>query len=225
MKKRIKKLLSLMFAVIMLLSIMACTKKEVRPNVSWTSLISKYREDDSVHYIIAVQYKQNYDANIVLLEKTDKNVWTEVLRCDGIIGKKGIDKLKEGDSKTPTGDFSIGKAFGIKENPGTKLEYIDINEDIYCCGDENYYNKLINIKEYPHECSNYEHMIEYTPQYNYGFEIGYNTECEFGKGSAIFFHCFGLQNYTGGCVAVSEKNMIDILKIIDDTTRVIINYQ
>lgn len=199
-------------------------KKEL--NINWTNITTeKYRSDDNVHYIIAVKYKSNDDAEVVMYEKdySEKRIWTEILRCEGKVSKNGIDKEKEGDLKTPTGDFGVGKAFGLKENPGTKLDYLDIDEDLYNCGDETAYNQFINIKDFPHDCKG-EHMIDYSPHYNYGFEIGYNIENIYGKGSAIFFHCFGPNSYTGGCVAVSEENMKYILTKIDKNTRVIINY-
>ena len=63
---------------------------------------------------------------------------------------------------------------------------MDVTDDIYCC-EEDYYNKMLSIKEYPHDCKG-EHLIDYTPEYNYGFFLDYNSEGEKGKGSAIFFH-------------------------------------
>lgn len=223
---------------IITLMLSACTNSNANSNANATGKVkdldfkcsnittAKYRNDDSVHYLIAVKYKGGYDAEVIMYEKDQSinNIWTETLRCDGIVGKNGIDKTKEGDSCAPTGDYGVGKAFGLKKNPGTKLEYLDIDENLYCCGDETAYNKLISIKDYSHECNDGEHMIEYSPEYNYGFEIGYNSECEFGKGSAIFFHCKGVKAYTGGCIAVSEENMKYILTKIDKNTRVIINY-
>lgn len=172
-----------------------------------------------------IKYLSGYDAKVTLFkkEKSEKNAWTIVLECDGIVGKNGIGKTKEGDNLAPKGDFPVLEAFGIKQNPGTKLKYININENIYACEDKEYYNNIINIAEKPHEC-NGEHMIEYSPEYNYGFKIGYNIENELGKGSLIFFHCKGAKSYTGGCIAVNENYVKEILQTIDDTTRVIIDY-
>ena len=58
------------------------------------------------------------------------------------VGKNGIGKTSENDSKTPTGTLRPLSAFGIKPNPGTTMPYIDITPDIFAC-DENceYYNK------------------------------------------------------------------------------------
>ena len=133
-------------------------------------------------------------------------------------------KTQEGDHKTPIGDFGITTAFGIKENPGTALPYIDVDENTYCCGDENFYNQMIDISEHPHDCADGEHIIDYSPEYNYGIFIDYNKDGTPGLGSAIFFHCAGANTYTGGCIAVSEENMLTILKALDINARIIIDY-
>ncbi|SHK70584.1 L,D-transpeptidase family protein [Hespellia stercorisuis] len=122
------------------------------------------------------------------------------------------------------GDFGVSTAFGIKENPGTVMPYVDVTENTYCCSDEHYYNQIIDISEHPHDCSNGEKMITYSPQYNYGMFLDYNKECVVGNGSAIFFHCFGAKPYTQGCVAVSEQDMITILKAVEPGVRVVIDH-
>ena len=198
------------------------------PSIHWrVDTTGKYLNDANVKQIVTVQCDDKCGARVKMFEKTtvgEKNIWTETLSCDGIIGLEGLGKTKEGDNKTPIGDFGILTAFGIKPNPGTKLPYVDVTPDTYCCGDEEYYNKIINAAELSHECPNGEHLIDYTPEYNYGLFIDYNKECEPGKGSAIFFHCAGANTYTGGCVAVSEENMVKIMNTLEPGARIIIDY-
>ena len=207
-----------------------CGEKQEQPgaSVSWrVDTTGKYLNDDAVSQLITVQATGQTDARIKLFEKSvvnGKNVWTETLSCEGYIGKEGLGKTKEGDNKTPIGDFGIVTAFGIRENPGTALPYVDVTEDTYCCGDENFYNQIIDISEHPHDCSNGEHMIDYSPEYNYGLFLDYNSEGTAGLGSAIFFHCSGANVFTGGCIAVSEENMVTILKALDGHARIIIDY-
>lgn len=142
----------------------------------------------------------------------------EVLTTDAYIGRNGMGKTREGDGKTPVGTFGIITAFGLKENPGTPLPYLDITPDTWCCGDEHFYNRIIDIKQHPHDCKG-ERMADYSPEYNYGFFIDYNSECEPGRGSAIFFHCKGSKPYTAGCVAIDEDKMIELLRQIDTKTK------
>lgn len=129
--------------------------------------------------------------------------------------------MKEGDRKTPAGVFGFTKAFGIKDNPGAKLPYTKLNPYLYWCGDKQWYNTLVDVRETPHECSG-EHLISYVPHYNYVLAIDYNPECIFGKGSAIFLHCTGSNPYTGGCVAVNESNMIRIMQTVDKGAKICI---
>ncbi len=60
-----------------------------------------------------------------------------------------------------------------------------------------------------------EHLIDYPQAYKYSVVINYNMSPVLaGKGSAIFLHCM-TGNYTAGCVAVPENDMLYILKHLD----------
>ena len=72
-------------------------------------------------------------------------------RC--CIGKKGSTKnKKEGDKKTPKGNFEIEKLYfrkDRKEKPSTLLKCVEITKDMGWCHDVNFpkkYNKLFKIK-------------------------------------------------------------------------------
>ena len=184
----------------------------------------KYLKSEKVNQLILVQYTGGSNAEVKLLVKYRKGstlFWKETLACNGYVGKNGIDKTREGDMRTPTGDWGILSAFGIKNDPGTKLPYRHLTDDVYCCGDKVAYNRMISINEVPHKCTG-EHMVKYAPAYNYGFFLDYNKECEFGKGSAIFFHCCGSSKSTAGCISVDEPNMVKILQSISINARIIV---
>lgn len=173
--------------------------------------------------LIFIKYIGNAKAKVKFLKKNKiDNSWIKLLECDGYIGKNGLGKAREGDLKTPKGIFNIRNAFGIKKNPGTSINYINITEDIYACNDSKYYNQIINIKEKNHYNCKGEHMIEYMPEYNYGMEIDYNKNNIVGRGSSIFIHCIGNKKYTEGCIAITEEDMIYILKNCNINTKVLI---
>ncbi len=131
------------------------------------------------------------------------------------VGKNGLGKTGEGDSKTPIGTMHVLSAFGVKPNPGTTIPYINVTETVYACDDNSeYYNKIIDTSVVPHQC-NGEHMIEYQPQYNYGLATDFNKECIYPKGSNIFIHVKGPKPYTGGCIAFDEDRMVEILRNCD----------
>lgn len=128
------------------------------------------------------------------------------------IGKNGIGKTGEGDSKTPTGTLHVVKAFGVKPNPGTAFEYIDITPTTYACDDNcEYYNQIIDLTEVNHECHG-EEMYKLVPQYNYGLTTDFNADNHWPDGSNIFIHCKGQKTYTGGCIAFDEDKMAEILR-------------
>lgn len=186
----------------------------------WELLQERYQDDETVKQLVFVKYLGGSDARVELYTKKRRG-WKRLLRCRAYVGRNGLGKQREGDEKTPIGDFALTGAYGIKENPGAKMDYVQVNPYLYWCGDECCYNKLIDIREEPHECSG-EHLIDYAPQYNYGMFVGYNTDCIYGNGSAIFFHCTGDTKYTAGCIAVKEKNMVKILKNVEDGARICI---
>ena len=220
----------ILMALCAILAGCCCKTKQAQPehpSINWTdSTTAKYRYDKNVNQLILVQYTGGSEAIVRLFVKSYQDtmtIWTEKLMCTGLVGKNGIcANRREGSMTTPTGDYGIITAFGIKPNPGTQLPYINIDENIYGCDDE-WYNQIIDIREHPHQCTG-EHMIDYSPQYNYGFFFDFNKEQIRGLGFSIFFHCTGATPYTAGCIAVSEENMVTILQNIDMGARVIINY-
>ena len=194
---------------------------ETVENPIWQSKLAEYASQENVKSLIFVKVTEGSNAKVALYKKVD-NGFINTFNYDAFIGKNGLGKEKEGDSKSPEGDFGIIQAFGIKANPGTTINYLNITKDHYCCDEDcQYYNKIIDAKAVNHKCKG-EHIIDYVPQYNYGFFLDYNKEGVYPKGSAIFFHVKGKRPYTAGCVAVDEEAMITILNEIDSNTRVCI---
>ena len=151
--------------------------------------------------------------------------WVDNYSVSGRIGKNGIDKVREGDGKTPTGIYSLNTPFGIKSNPGCPLGYIKVNNNHYWGGgDPEYYNRLVDASTIPdYNPTGAEHIISYGSVYNYCLAVGYNMEQIIGKGSAIFLHCSG-KGATGGCISIPESYMIYTLQNIRNDVRIIIDY-
>ena len=188
--------------------------------------LERYGNDNDVNQLILVRYIGGCDADVMMYEKdkSQHNAWTLVLKTDAFVGLNGVtEDKKEGDVKTPTGDYAVVSAFGIKANPGTALPYTDVTDTIYACDEDcEYYNRIIDTTETGHDCKG-EHMIEYSPQYNYGIVMEYNSENIYPNGSAVFFHTKGARSYTGGCIAVDEDAMVRILKTVTPGARICIN--
>ena len=143
------------------------------------------------------------------------------LRCS--IGKRGISiKKREGDKKTPKGEFKLKYILYRKDRIfkfKTKLKKIAINKKMGWCDDPNsaYYNKIIT---YPFKFSA-EKLWRKDNIYDIIIIIDYNINPVIkNKGSAIFLH-IAKKKYqpTNGCVAVNKKNIRLLASTINKKTK------
>lgn len=192
----------------------------------WKKLMDKYRGKKSTDRLIFVKYTGGSSCKVLMYKKVQRSNgtfrWKKILSCPGYVGRNGIGKTREGDVKTPTGTFKVNAVFGILDDPGTQLPYTKVNRYLYWSGEAGTYNTMVDSRTLGHIPANSEHLIDYVPHYHYALNIGYNKKNVYGKGSAIFMHCFGSNPYTGGCVAVSEENMKTVLQNVTKKTRVCI---
>ncbi|MDO5310252.1 MAG: L,D-transpeptidase family protein [Planctomycetia bacterium] len=152
--------------------------------------------------------------------------YEKLFSCPAVIGRNGPGKQMEGDAKTPLGTWKVGKAYGIKEDPGSQIPYTQVTEDMYWCGDSTSanYNTLIYHSDNPDvDHTEDEHLISIGMRYNYILDMGYNAACSPYVGSAIFLHCWKDKDYpTSGCVAISEEDMVKVLQTVTPNTSVTI---
>ena len=166
---------------------------------------------DSAEQIVLVSYQGGSSATLSVHEKKD-GFWKQLWSTSAYVGRNGINKTREGDKRTPTGTFNLTTPFGILSDPGANMPYLKVTNQHYWCDDSSspYYNQLVNVSITGRVSG--EHLISYSPNYNYCMFIDYNAEGEPGKGSCIFLHCFGSNSYTAGCVAIAQSRMIDIIR-------------
>ena len=153
----------------------------------------------------------------IILKNKDTLIFDDFkFRC--CVGKKGITSNKiEGDKKTPSGLFSLGKVFYRKDRnlkPITKLNLISTKKNMGWCNDikSKNYNKLIKINSE----TKYEKMYRTDYKYDYVIPINYNTKrTRLGKGSAIFIHLTKNYKPTKGCIALKKNDLLILLKIIN----------
>ena len=140
------------------------------------------------------------------------------------IGKNGSTKYKkEGDEKTPKGTFEIGKLYFRRDRvkkPITLLKCIEIKNNTGWCNDIRFpkkYNKLIKIDNK----IKHEKLKRRDYKYDYFIPIKYNFKKPIpGKGSCIFIHLTKKYKPTAGCIAISKKDFLIILKLIKKNTRI-----
>ena len=150
-------------------------------------------EDAEQMLIVAAFSDEATDAWVSLHEKQSDGSWHMLMTSPGFIGKNGLGKTKEGDAKTPVGEYRFNRAFGIADDPGCAIPYVKVDEDIYWSGDQRegyHYNEMVSLKDLPGlDLEDSEHIIEYPYHYQYCLNISYNEECTPGLGSGIFLHC------------------------------------
>lgn len=153
----------------------------------------------------------------------NNNGWNCLLDTIGCVGLNGVsDKSSEGDYCTPKGIYSLGFAFGISKISDLKIEYRQVNDSCYWVDDvySSFYNQWVESSNITWNSA--EHLIDYPQAYKYAVVINYNMSPVIaGKGSAIFLHCM-TGDYTAGCVAVPENDMLYILKRLDATKHPVI---
>jgi len=139
-------------------------------------------------------------------------------------GKNGFTKNKlEGDLKTPVGIFKFLNCYYRSDRtlkPLTYVPCIKIKKDMGWCDDplSEDYNKPITL---PSKFS-HEKLYRKDNMYDIFLVINYNINpTKKFLGSAIFLH---IANYnykpTKGCVSISKKNLIYLLKNINTDTKI-----
>ena len=159
---------------------------------------------------------------IILKNKHSIKIDSFKFKC--CVGKKGFSKKKiEGDNKTPKGNFELEKLYyrGDRLNkPFTKLKCVKINKTMGWCNNlkDNFnYNKLVDIRK-KIKCEklyrkDFKYDLIIPIKYNWGGKI-------LGRGSCIFLHLTKNYKPTAGCIALSKKDFIIMLKLINSKTKI-----
>ncbi len=158
----------------------------------------------------------------------DDDEWRPVLKpVPAMIGRNGFapsGEKREGDGRTPPGVYPLGFAFGYGPKIDSAMPYrqmtpSDIWVDDPASPD---YNRLKKRGET--KAKSFEDMVLQDDRYKYGIVIRYNMDPVVpGHGSAIFLHVWkDGKTPTSGCVAISEENIVKLLKWLDPAKRPVI---
>ena len=139
------------------------------------------------------------------------------------VGKNNFSKNKiEGDKKTPIGTFDIGNVYfrsDRSKKPFTRLKVCKITKSMGWCDDIKYkkYNKLIKVNKK----ARHEKLFRKDRKYDFLIPIKYNYKKVIpGKGSAIFIHLTKNYEPTAGCIALSKKDFLILIKLINRNTKI-----
>lgn len=208
------------------------SNQSVTDSPAWVMDLPAAKEKETTQlFIVGAIGMDLTTASVSMHEKDEDGNWKQILSTPGFVGKNGLcldEEHAEGCAQTPVGVYHFNKAFGIAEDPGCAIPYIQVDDDIYWSGDDRdgmHYNEMVDIKEFPDlDMMNSEHIVDYDYQYQYCLNISFNEEGTPGRGSAIFLHCLGpLKPYTGGCVAIPENIMKLVMKNVREDCVVVID--
>ena len=159
---------------------------------------------------------------IILKNKHSLKIDSFEFKC--CVGKNGISREKiEGDNKTPKGSFEIEKLYYRDDRvskPFTKLKCVKINKTMGWCNDirdNANYNKLVDTRKK----KGHEKLYRKDFKYDLIVPIKYNWRKKIlGKGSCIFLHLTKNYKPTAGCIALSKKDFLILLKLISPKTKI-----
>ena len=158
----------------------------------------------------------------IIIRNKDTLLYDEFkFKCSA--GKNGKTTKKiEGDNKTPKGSYALGPLYYRKDRlpkPLTKLKVIQIKKNFGWCDDikSKFYNKPIKINNKV----SHEKLYRKDKKYDLLIPIKYNsTKPKKNKGSAIFLHLTNNYKKTQGCIAITKKDMLILLKLINKQTKI-----
>ena len=198
----------------------------------WLRTIPEARDEHTRQlFVVSCDGLQKTTAVVTMHEKNADGAWKQILAAPAYVGWNGVCEDAEhweGCGQTPMGTYHFNKAFGIAEDPGCAIPYVKVDNDTYWSGDMRagmHYNEMVDIKDFPDlDLTFSEHIVDASYGYRYCLNISFNEAGTPGRGSAIFLHCaVPGKMFTGGCVAVSEEMMKEIMQLVRPDCVVVID--
>ena len=193
--------------------------------MKFKSLLSSCKILYNVRCLYIIKFEKfigSYLMTIILKNKYTLKIDDFLFKCS--VGINGFTKRKiEGDKKTPKGTFGIGHLYFRKDRvdkPQTSLKCIEISKNMGWCDDVEYpekYNQLVDIRNRFKS----EKLKRLDHKYDLFIPIKYNFKKPVvGLGSAIFIHLTKSYKPTSGCITLSKKDFLIMLKIIKKNTKI-----
>jgi L,D-peptidoglycan transpeptidase YkuD (ErfK/YbiS/YcfS/YnhG family) len=171
-------------------------------------------------------------------ERTSEG-WRLVLRATpALLGSRGLvpaDERRQGTGTTPAGTFGIVSAFGRKADPGTSLDYIQVDRNDAWTYNPAFPATYNVFQDAPRSWAGFGRYVErlwgYGLQYNYVAVMDYNlpdgpirtgadgirraaNPADTTAGGGIFLHVSN-GTRTAGCIAIDESAMRRVMQWLD----------
>jgi len=183
---------------------------------------------------LIVVLSENWDSQTGYLQRYQRKngIWQkEGLPWDVSLGLKGMSwgqgihavkadgpQKREGDNRAPAGVFKVGQGYGydVSAPAGSAWPYTQVTEQWRCVDDPKsaFYNQIFPLDSRKSDWKSAELMKRQDHLYKWVINIEQNFPSVLkGCGSCIFLHIWRKPNApTEGCTAMSEENMLDLLK-------------
>ncbi|WP_051929396.1 L,D-transpeptidase [Flavobacterium sp. 83] len=216
----LNRFLFLATVLFLFINLQAQTNNTTNKNALLIASNNKSKLENTEQLLVVYNYQpKSYSAFLVALERKEGSWVIKYNPVEVGIGKNGfappLTKL-EGDGKSPTGIFRLGKLYTYEKQLNTLLEYQQTTKEDKWIDDPNSndYNRYVKGVT---NAKSYENLLLNNDAYKYCIVIEYNTNpIVKGKGSAIFFHlAVKKPSFTAGCVAIDEENMKLMVKWLD----------
>jgi len=131
---------------------------------------------------------------------------------------------REGDGKSPAGEFQLSHAFGYAPADSTRwlrLRYLQATPELHCVDDpaSASYNQLVYLAAGDSAAwASAEDMRRADESYRWGVVVEHNTGWgrEPGAGSCIFLHIWsGPASSTAGCTAMDAGRLVELMRWLD----------
>ena len=200
---------------------------------SITSFNNYLQTSNQVLFVKTPSYNSIKGTMFLYERKNNKKSWKLVDSFAIIVGRSGLAKdvnatiffdnnapiKHEGDGKSPSGIFKLGKVFSYHDVKSLKMPFVQVDTNFYCVDDvaSPYYNTLIKQDTAKHDFNSFEYMRRRDSLYEYGVWVLYNSApAKAGNGSCIFLHVWNNENSsTSGCTAMARENMLKLIHWLD----------
>lgn len=180
-------------------------------------VLARQRPDTSQLILVRNDGPLPHNSTLYAFER-NAGTWALILgpvpAMTGRNGFAGTGGKREGDGRTPTGAYPLGFAFGYPSRIDSAMPYRQMTRDDIWVDDPDSrdYNRL--KKRGQTAARSFEDMVLPDDRYKYGIVIEYNADPVIpGLGSAIFLHIWKNETTpTAGCIAISEENILKLVR-------------
>ena len=130
------------------------SSQKIQDSPEWVGRIPSVRDENVTQvFVVAAMDMDKTTATISMHERDENGVWKQILSTPGFVGRNGLcydEDHVEGCGQTPIGVYHFNRAFGIADDPGCAISYVQVDDNIYWSGDPGegmHYNEMAQCRK------------------------------------------------------------------------------